>query len=268
MTMNNNCKYCGKEFELNPNNRKKKFCNNSCAAKYNNAKRKKNGYTTKGKTKIVKCECCGKDIEIGIHTPKNNYLCKECKKIVFHSYYKNKYKCVCKVCGKTFESRNKNSNHCSPKCSARDEKVRLKISENAKIAFKEGRNKGWVSRNIKSYPEKFWENVLNNNDINYEREHRVAEYGYFLDFLICVNNIKIDLEIDGKQHTHVDVKEHDVVRDERLKSLGYVVYRVPWNNINNENGKLLMKNKIDSFIEFLNILKSESSLEEKRSLWE
>lgn len=40
----------------------------------------------------------------------------------------------------------------------------------------------------------FFETVLNNNHIHYEREKHVGKY--FLDFVIGT----IDLEIDGKQH--------------------------------------------------------------------
>jgi hypothetical protein len=62
---------------------------------------------------------------------------------------------------------------------------------------------GWKTRNIISYPEKFWINVLNNNNIPFIREYLI-KYGekfhesYFLDFYIEFNNKKVDLEIDGK----------------------------------------------------------------------
>ncbi len=62
------------------------------------------------------------------------------------------------------------------------------------------------------------------------------------------NGVKIDLEIDGKQHKQR--KEHDTERDKFLTENGFKVYRVEWNQINNEKGKEQMKNKIDAFIAF------------------
>lgn len=69
-----------------------------------------------------------------------------------------------------------------------------------------------------------------------------------MDFIIEKNGIKIDLEIDGKQHKYR--KKHDAIRDEFLTKNGFVVYRIEWNQINNEKGKEEMKNKIDAFIDF------------------
>lgn len=112
---------------------------------------------------------------------------------------------------------------------------------------------GWQSRNITSYPEQFWISVLDNNNISYVREDFTTKK-YFLDFLIEKNGKKLDLEIDGKQHKYEDRKEHDLERDEYLKSLGYIVYRIEWNSINNQKGKDLMKEKINNFLEFYNNL--------------
>lgn len=127
--------------------------------------------------------------------------------------------------------------------------TKQKISKKAKQAYSEGRNKGWtIRKNQKSYAEKFWERVLENNNIQYESEVKIDKPGfgcYFLDFLLPGN---VDLEIDGKQHIYLDRAESDKIRDEYLKSKGYVVYRIPWNNINTEKGKLLMKNKINKFL--------------------
>ena len=89
----------------------------------------------------------------------------------------------------------------------------------------------WQSRNIQSYPEKFWQSVLINNNIVFEGPNKAikkkdGKNNYFLDFYIEKNNKKIDLEIDGKQHEYVDRNESDKIRDEYLSSLNYIVYRV------------------------------------------
>ena len=93
--------------------------------------------------------------------------------------------------------------------------------------------------------------VLDNLNIPYIREEHVGKY--FLDFKIDVGNFKLDLEIDGRQHTYR--VEHDKERDAFLRENGFLVYRIPWNTVNTENGRQLMKEKIDKFLEFYNSLK-------------
>ena len=46
------------------------------------------------------------------------------------------------------------------------------------------------------------------------------------------------------------------LRDEYIKSKGLHVYRIPWNEINSDSGKLLMKEKIDNFLIYYNELKT------------
>lgn len=152
----------------------------------------------------------------------------------------------CVDCGKQLSFKNKTGycHSCHPKHTnskpeyrERQKQIRLKM-------VADGTHKGWSTRNIKSYAEQFWETVLDNNHICYEREKRVGKY--FLDFVIG----NIDLEIDGKQHNYEDRRQHDILRDEFLTNEGYIVYRIPWNEINSEHGSQLMKEKIDSFLEF------------------
>lgn len=137
------------------------------------------------------------------------------------------------------------------------EETKQKCCEAQLERVRNGTHKGWQNRNITSYAEKFWTRVLDNNGVSYKRELTVKYSNgpndhYFLDFYIESNGRKIDLEIDGKQHKYVDRAEHDRARDERLSNLGYVVYRIDWNEINSEEGKLRMKEKIDKFLDFLN----------------
>lgn len=113
---------------------------------------------------------------------------------------------------------------------------------------------GWQSRNKKSYAEKFWITVLENNSIDYTCEVPVwhGSANYFLDFVIERNNKLIDLEIDGKQHKYADRLASDVARDSFLAEQGYLVYRIPWNDLNTEAGKEEMRKKIDNFLAFYN----------------
>lgn len=150
---------------------------------------------------------------------------------------------LCKIHNKT--------NYCG-KCCPKHTNARPEIRElhrkiqNEKV--KNGTHKGWKARNIKSYAEIFWERVLENNKIEYVREKKVGKY--FLDFVIG----NLDLEIDGKQHQYKERKESDLKRDEFLRNEGYFVYRIRWNEINTEEGKQMMKDKIDLFLSFYDTL--------------
>lgn len=84
--------------------------------------------------------------------------------------------------------------------------------------------------------------ILDNYKISYIREDN-TNGKYFLDFFIKKNNKLIDLEIDGKQHQYEDRKIHDQERDEYLKMKGYIIYRIPWNTINTNDGKERMTKK-------------------------
>ena len=155
----------------------------------------------------------------------------------------------CSKCGKTLGFRNK-SGYC-PHCvrtycpAFKSAEYREKIRQSQLRLIANGTHKGWKSRNIKSYAEKFFERVLNNNRISYERERYVGKY--FLDFVVG----NIDLEIDGKQHQYAERKQSDYVRDDYLRSQGYFVYRIRWNEINSSDGKEMMKGKIELFLDFL-----------------
>lgn len=168
-----------------------------------------------------------------------------------------KYDLTCKFCGYTNYITKAGMTLHQKYCKLNPDKIicighpvsdatKNKISNGMHIAVLEGRNKGWKTRNIKSYPEKFFEKVLNNNHIHFEREKKVGKY--FLDFVIGT----IDLEIDGKQHKYPERVKSDLERDKFLRSEGYFVYRIAWNEINSENGKEIMKGKIDLLLDFLN----------------
>ena len=226
------CLECGK---IITNKDNKKFCSSRCAAKYNNRHRKVSEETKK---KIS-----------------NALLLRSEKSGNKHNEITNKilYKHVCVTCGKEYYSTHKKGSHCSRKCICEDENYIKKLRTKANERVNNGTHKGWNSRNISSYPETFWVQVLNNNNISFKREcHENGKY--FLDFKIEKNGKLIDLEIDGKQHKISERKNSDIVRDDFLKKLGYIVYRIEWNEINSEEGSLRMKEKINKFINFYNNL--------------
>lgn len=251
-----NCPKCGKEFTQRTTqaiinrNKHKKYCCRACAhsrVKTEEVKNKtrdkvNNFYKSIGKSRNsdnpIHSENCSKS-----HYTTRRY--NRCKEILDHE---------CIYCGKKIRAKYKKDVYCYECAESRGLKNLLLYDANGKQIssnnrreasrktqqklLAEGRHKGWTSRNIISYPEKFWMEVLKNNNIDYSFNHAVkkSELGvendnsnYFLDFLIDGN---IDLEIDGKQHKYADRAASDKVRDELLSKNGYIVYRIEWNEIN------------------------------------
>lgn len=223
------CLFCGKEIAKN-----KKFCNNSCAASFNNRNR------------VITDEQKRKTSVSLIHHYDNIHG-------VNRNRSRKKHQHVCPVCNTYFYGKIKQV-YCSRKCAQNSQEIKNKLSNNAKKRIENGTFSGWKVRNkkIQSYPEKFWEKVLQNNNIQYESEKHVGKY--FLDFVIPIGGILVDLEIDGKQHKEKNIKQKDLERDEYLRSEGYVIYRVEWNSINNLSGKQKMQDKINNFIDFINTI--------------
>lgn len=116
-----------------------------------------------------------------------------------------------------------------------------------------GTHVGWQKRNknLYSYPEQSWKNFFDSlglkEDVDYVHEYVVnkkSDLGiddisnYFLDFLfISPSGQKIDVEIDGKQHSYPDRKRSDDIRDELLIKNGYIVHRITWININKSDDR-------------------------------
>jgi hypothetical protein len=151
-------------------------------------------------------------------------------------YLKSPNRCI--VCGGIIPWDVRSRKTCSEKC--------LKENMSKRVRWN-------IHRNQSSFAEKFFSVVLDNNGISYKREFPVKKedgrHCYFLDFLIEIKDRKIDLEIDGSQHLYR--KDLDTIRDEYLRREGYVVYRIPWNEIKSEQGKKKMKEKIEKMLLFL-----------------
>ena len=220
------CKRCGKEFFVSKVSKKNQmFCSHSCAS------HRLRSEETKQKIK-------------------NSILNKNNKKGIIEK--------MCPVCGKVFKKRTLT---CSIKCGHIYRvqahpiaiETRKKLSDSVQKRIAEGKHKGWTTRNIESYPEKFFKKVLENNNIDYEfnkpvtkNELGIQENGcYFLDFALKNN---IDLEIDGKQHLVNERHQHDIVRDNRLKKNGWKVYRIAWKSLPKNNEYI--KAEIDKFIKW------------------
>lgn len=245
-----------------------RFCNHTCQAKYawklaskraNEIKSKKANeiYESKMNAECI-CEKCNK-IYIRKNGISNRFCSRACANKRNHSE-KTKQKIAntlkrredkfCLDCGCILSRRN-STGYCQICCKKHRtitdvQKEKLRKIQLEKV--KNGTHKGWTTRNIKSYAERFFETVLNNNKIKFNREKKVGKY--FLDFVIG----NIDLEIDGKQHKYKDRKESDTLRDEFLRKQGYFVYRIAWNEINTNDGKQMMKDKIELFLDFYDFI--------------
>jgi very-short-patch-repair endonuclease len=228
------CPVCGKDFETKKNKTEKTTCSISCSNTYF-----RSGKSDEEKEKI------------------SNSLKKFYKTITNE---KNVPIANCVICEKEFMKKKTKSGvysrakTCSSKC-----RKKLQSNHSKKLMkklIKEGKHKGWMSRNKKSYPEKFFEAVLKNNNLLEDclMEYKIPQkelglnnsYNYFIDFFFP--NKKICLEIDGKQHQLKDRKISDQIRDKLLSKNGYKIYRIKWKSINTKNGNKYIKNEIDKFL--------------------
>lgn len=231
------CEECGEIISYEYKN-EKKFCNSSCSAKFNN-KRRIVDEEQKLKTSITLLK----------RRIKRN-IDKE--KIILNDVIR-----ICLNCEKEFlVNRNKrvlsHQKYCCKECS--NIGMKRNTSLKAKERVKNGTHKGWTTRNITSYPEKFFMEVLKNNKLNYIHNFIINKKdlglddksNYFLDFYF--EDKKIDLEIDGKQHK--SRKGHDELRDSLLEKIGIKIYRIEWKNPINDKNKEYMKNEINKFLEY------------------
>lgn len=231
-----------------------RFCSEKCSRSFSTKR------DNKKELKEAHCVSCNSRIYINKRATEKTCMCETCKQKTPGSYKLQRtddsYKRICVICGKVFTVKHDNTKYISKRKTCSQEcrhKLFVNIGKNTYKKVKESGNfVGWKTRNIISYAETFWINVLNNNGINYVREKYVLKY--FLDFYIEKHGLKIDLEIDGKQHKYKDRLKHDNIRDGILKSNGFIVYRIDWNEIVTDTGKMLMKTKIDKFLNFYNSL--------------
>ena len=182
-------------------------------------------------------------------------------------YIQNTKHRICNFCGKEFERKRlvnntlSQSKLCSDDCAKKS--ASEKLSKSIRSRIENGQHKGWQSRKVISYPEKFFIEVLKNNNLGYEFNYPINKrhilgvdepYNYFIDFYFP--DEKIALEIDGSQHKYR--KEHDILRDQRLSKVGIKVYRIKWKSINTDYGKEYISEQINNFLDFYNRARKEN----------
>ena len=227
-------------------------------------------------TLITKCKICGKECKniksLKIHLNSHNiigyfnwynYLCK----------YENFEIPKCPYCGKNCKLKSRSgyqktcgNKECIHKFNIQIQKEKYELHpelrdlhrklRNDFLKNKSNRNKtAWMNKaNGKySYLEKIFidEYIIPNNLQNkYEIINEYSEYPYFLDFAFI--DIKVDVEIDGKCHFSNGINRinHDIIRDKELINKGWKIYRISYNEINDEKIKENFLNFINSYKEY------------------
>ena len=218
--------------------------------------------------KIINCDKCGKDFK------KSSYYNHSCLKNRSKFYILEEWKMEddlykCPKCDVRFskmglishyyrkhdergleflEKRLKSSKKSNKTKLSKEEKSKI-YSESMKRRYAEGKCSGWAHINSdinrRSYPEKFFLKVFENNGLNnkYTIKEKYAYGKYNIDFLVI--ELKLIIEIDGSQHFRTkDAIEHDRVRDEYFLNEGFKIYRIKWkevcNNADLEINELMM----------------------------
>ena len=190
------------------------------------------------------CQSCARKYAIKGMTPDKYRAVGQKARMRFNSKHPDRIR-NCLDCGKLLDYRT-TSGYCGlcfrhHQCIS--ESTRVKISKANK-----GRNRWNIHRNQISFGEQYWMTALDINHISYIHEYQIpydsAHHVYYMDFRIGM----IDLEIDGRQHE--ERKEADEIRDSFMRSQGYFVYRVKWNDIKTTAGLDMMREKLHLFLSF------------------
>ena len=93
----------------------------------------------------------------------------------------------------------------------------------------------------------------------FRREYPMGPYT--LDF-VCIE-LKLDIEVDGKDHLTEEGKKHDAHRDSFLKGLGYSVLRITGFRVTQD--PLSVRNEIETMVRGLRVQKTSSELNQSPS---
>lgn len=213
------CLVCTKQFKTqNGHPREKTVCSRSCSNTYFAKLR----HTDESKKKVAKSL-----IKYNENEDKNRIVIISKNGVRRSCPLKSK---ICNFCSKSYETTYRKQKYCSRKCQGKgiwlDTEYRDKISSGIRYRVANGLHKGWATRKrlTPSYPEQYVINLMIENNLKYEYEHKVDKW--FIDF--ANPDKKFALEIDGRQHDEEDRKERDKRKTEYLESLGWTVVRVRW----------------------------------------
>ena len=191
----------------------RKFCNRSCAAKFNNKNRlKSDNFYEKGLTKEVNCSICSIKFTIGKNGSSKNSKCKDCKVI-----RKSKIK-ICIICNKSFETNTK-KNCCSNLCFSISRNRAGSIGGRASAAKIIKRSKDEIA--LYNLCKDYFISV---------RHNEIIKDGWDAD--IIIDDYKLAILWNGpwhykqltfKNHSLKQVQIRDKIKTDILKSNGWTV---------------------------------------------
>lgn len=205
-----------------------RFCSSKCAK----------GYSTYLKREEINNKVSD---TLKIKNKKDDKECKECKKLFAPSARR-----------KTFCSRNCARINNIPKF--------IEAGKNSiAISIASGTHKGWAPRTGLSFAEKYYKDQLDKSGYKekYIINHPISQmdlgmdkpYCYYIDFYFP--ELRLCLEIDGKQHLHEDRMESDKIRDSFLAKAGYEMYRIPWMGIKTQPDLIKTEENVKTLLSFL-----------------
>lgn len=216
-----------------------KFCSRSCAAFFNTRNRECS-HSSATKQNITK--------GLLLHS-----VSRGVRKTVEHPVGHHK---VCAHCKASFLSSRVSRKCCSQVCALAKmhdiDKVQASIRGKAAVErqMAQGRWMGWSGGGAakESFPEQFVRGLLEERVTQrFESQKQVSRFA--IDFAFPEQMVA--LEVDGKQHEYPKQKDHDLRRDDFLRSKGWVVFRLKWGSVKVASGKAEVLRQFDEFVVLL-----------------
>lgn len=214
-----------------------RFCGSRCSALFNASKRDCS-HPVERRAKIKKA-VLKKSVQSGLRQVIDGEM-------VFQK--------VCGGCRKSFVTEKRVAKTCSAACAKSMALAKLdleKARENGRRSVAEqmaaGKWKPWGVQNkdVRSNPEKYMEGLLRGAGLlSYVFQHQVSCYS--IDF--AFPDLRIALEVDGKQHQAPRQKAHDKKRDDFLERLGWSVFRVDFGAWKTASGKEKIHQQFKQFL--------------------
>ena len=254
-----NCDQCGLEIKVESSRLKNytnHFCGRACSASFNNKKRAEEGFTLKGKTKIVKCIKCENDVDVALQSQDKNILCKKCqeldlierKSISARSSHllKTVRISTCTICQNSFKTFYPKSKFCSNECRL-VRKIEIgKKAGAASVIAQQRRSKNEIL---------FGELCAEKFETKCNEQFFIDHNGYTWDADVILPELKIAVLWNGAWHykkiktngSLEQIQTRDQIKLDVIKNNGYYPYVVKDMGRYNEN---FVKEKFDEFLDF------------------
>lgn len=220
------CLHCETPLPYPYRGAKKKFCNRSCAASYNNKQRlpySKEYDKTKDilqKPKKILCLRCNDNVEV-FNRRISGIVCEKCKQK--EQREQKSIKKHCKGCNKLFTPNRKSHRYCSRKCVYKDPDIIKRISQG-------GRNSAAVqSKKRRSKNEKLFAKLCTSQFKNVLFNEPIFN-GWDAD--VIIEEIKMAILWNGRwhyekiteKHSVKQVQNRDKIKIKEINNAGYTHY--------------------------------------------